>query len=94
MIREIWKSLYSLWEQRNKDLHGHDSSSQQEAKRTLYLREIQLYYDNQHSYPHEAQAAFEIPFADFLDKTNYKLYSWLELWRPVLDTSDSEEETV
>ena len=92
VIREMWKSLYALWELRNKDLHGHDSQSQSEAKHKLYLREIQLYYDRKHTYSQSLQSAFEQPFESFTDKSNYRLYSWLELWRPVLDTYDSEDE--
>ena len=92
VIREMWKSLYALWELRNKDLHGHDSQSQTAAKHKLYLREIQLYYDKKHTYSQSLQPAFEQPFESFTDKSNYRLYSWLELWRPVLDTYDSEDE--
>jgi hypothetical protein len=91
MMRQIWDSLYSLWEQRNKDLHGHDPKTQQEARKRLYLREIQMYYDNQLEYPQDMQHVFKTPLEQFYDKTNYQLYSWLEIWKPVLATEDDSE---
>ena len=90
-MRQIWDSLYSLWEQRNKDLHGHDPKTQQEARKRLYLREIQMYYDNQLEYPQDMQHVFKTPLEQFYAKTNYQLYSWLEIWKPVLATEDDSE---
>ena len=93
MIRQIWDSIYTLWEQRNKDLHGSDTQSQYNVKRQLYTREIQHYYELKHTYPSHLQTnVFNTPLETLLQKKNYELYNWIELWTEVLDSNTEEDD--
>ena len=91
MIRLIWDLLYELWEQRNQDLHGHGMATQKASRHKLCVREIQLYYEIQHTFPTHLQHIFATPLSTLSAKKNYELCNWLELWRATLDQALQEK---
>ncbi len=51
MIRTNWDSVFAMWEQRNKDLHGSDSDTRKQARRHTYLRELHQAYATRSDQP-------------------------------------------
>jgi hypothetical protein len=85
MIRTLWESIFEVWEQRNKDLHGVDAATRNAAERVVFSREIRELYLNRETFPEEFQHIFETHLDTLLGKKNYQLKNWLAIWRPVLE---------
>ena len=85
MIRLIWDLLCELWEQRNQDLHGHDTATQKASRHKLCVREIQPHYEIQQTFPAHPQHIFATPLSTLSTQKNYELHNGLELWRATLD---------
>ncbi len=92
LIRTLWESIYEIWDQRNKDLHGVDAVARNAAERLVLCREIQHVYTAKHSYPQKVWHVFVTPLLTLLQKKNYQLRNWLALWLPVLDVDQESFE--
>ena len=84
MIRTNWDSVFEMWEQRNKDLHGSDSDTRKQARRHTYLRELRQAYATRCDQPYYKQHLFRLPLATLEQSDNYAIHNWLALWQPVL----------
>ncbi len=96
MIRTLWESVYDVWEQRNKDLHGVDAVTRNAAQRVVLQQEIRELYFDRDNFPDEVQHVFETHLDTLLGKKNFQLKNWLAVWLPVLemDTESLEDSTV
>jgi len=90
LLAGLWDSWYQMWEERNKDRHGHDAKTRAAAQRTQATREVELLYDWQPLLHEQHQYLFHEPLATLLDKATYQLLHWINLWKPIIDEAASE----
>lgn len=92
ILTTIWEELRVLWEIRNGNRHGVDSTTREIRKYEQAVRELKLLYDRKEEicqrdadilYP-----SLEIHLTH--DTTSHEIRIWLNTWRPVLEASIKE----
>ena len=82
----IFTQWLEMWELRNKDRHGQDRLTQQQASTMQAHRELQLMYERyQAAAPETLQWLFNIDLPTRRQWSNNKLWQWIHTWQPVLE---------
>ena len=82
----IFTNWWQLWEIRNKDRHGHDISTRNQADTVQTHRELDLLYERyEAAAPQHLQWLFHTDSDTKKQWSTPKLRQWLSTWQPVLE---------
>jgi hypothetical protein len=80
ITQTIWTHVALVWELRNKARHGSGSDTRYAARYQQALLETSALYDRRH----DVLTRDSTIFHRVIEKTLYRLSSWLNTWRPVI----------
>jgi hypothetical protein len=91
-LTTIWKAFFVLWKERNEAIHGHDLSTQNQARHRRLRAKMELLHSQRDQVLAIDADAFigETPAAldTFLSvSTATHIQNWLHVWRPVIVSS-------
>lgn len=94
-ITLIWTHLHHNWEERNQAKHGHDSTTQEQARLLQAQKEITETYELKSKVlPRDRDVFYPSPIHHFeQEPTSTKLRQWLNTWKPTILRSVKECET-
>ena len=90
VIQEILQGWLDLWTLRNKDRHGHDHQTKQQAATAQAHRELEQLYSLKGQVLPEHEWLFDIPLQARLGMKTYYIRAYLTNWKPVLEESYKE----
>ena len=80
-----------VWTKRNKELHGSDHVSRQDAKRKQCIREVELLYSKMDGLPPEYAWILELPIETRLESPGPVLRAWISSYKPIIEAHYSDE---
>ena len=84
IIDFIFMQWWTLWESRNKDRHGRDLATQQQATAQQVDRELQMFYDNyKECAPQHLRWIFDTTINVQRQWPVYTTRQWLNTWNPI-----------
>ena len=92
MIHAIWVNFWELWEERNKDKHGHDLEESRRIQADRITEQIIDYYQLQELIPEELQWIFKQPIEDLLLKSDEIKAQWVYNKGPIIEKCMKELE--
>lgn len=86
-IGELWAAWMIIWETRNKDLHGHDLSSQAMAARRSIQEDIRAIYEVKHMLEPSVRDMLEDDAAAHQNRAIWVNRNWLAVHGPLVKSS-------
>ena len=83
LIRFVWERWYTLWKQRNQEVHGHDARTRREAVRREVRRTLNDIYSHRIMYEENVQALLLPNVEDHERQTVKVTENWLALNAPI-----------
>ncbi len=88
----LWRNFFVLWKERNEAIHGHDTTSQQLARKRKLRIEIGFLHDNRDQVLACDSDLFLAETTEalhtYLDVTSAsQTQNWLNIWKPVILSS-------
>jgi hypothetical protein len=77
IIKTVWEHWFDMWENRNKDQHGHDAATRAAAEREQLQCEITQLYGWQPFLADHKQHIFQIPLHKMIQKPTSSLHNWI-----------------
>jgi hypothetical protein len=87
IITCLWDQWYSLWENRNNDLHGADTRQSALIERQNTLRTLRELYDLRNHYEPSAQELLMADIRSYEAKSTWHIRNWISINEPVLRES-------
>ena len=87
LIRFVWERWYTLWKQRNQEVHGHDARTRREAVRREVRRTLNDIYSHRIMYEENVQALLLPNVEDHEQQTVRVTENWLALNAPIFRES-------
>jgi hypothetical protein len=87
LIRFVWERWYTLWKQRNQEVHGHDARTRREAVRREVCRTLNDIYSHRIMYEENVQTLLLPNVEDHERQTVRVTENWLALNAPIFRES-------
>jgi hypothetical protein len=82
-----------LWDSRNADRHGRDATSQNNARRTQALRELEQLYTYKNSVLYRDKTMFFDSLTDHSTKPTHAIRQWINTYQPLIMKSIRDAKT-
>jgi hypothetical protein len=87
IIGAVWDGWYLLWEQRNRDLHGFDDQTKQDAQRREAERALRDIYEVRARLEPSVRALIEGEVEDHRHRPLWVVRNWLAVHTPLVQAS-------
>jgi hypothetical protein len=91
LIQSTWGSMIALWTIRNKERHGRDKESQDNAPREVLHKELEYFYDRKDNYPVPAQRLLRDSYEIHTTETVTKIADWLVAYKGTFNVTWSPD---
>jgi hypothetical protein len=93
IISHIFTHWITLWEARNKSVHGNDTSTMAKAKHDQAIRELEILYSFRDRVLHRDRSLFFEDLSIHKDKPTFSIRQWLNSFKTLILQSMKEAKT-
>ncbi len=87
LIQFVWERWYTLWKQRDQDVHGNDSKTRAEATRREVRRALTEIYQHHNMYEANVRTLLQRNVEDHERQAVQETRNWLTLNAPIFRES-------